>query len=138
MSKLLYNDPLLKNRRRELRKQPTESEKILWKKLNKNQLLGYRFFRQYSAGPYILDFYCPKLRLAIELDGWHHKKEESKIYDAERNAYLQKLNIETIRFWNDDMRKNTEGVLRKIKNKMELQKNNPLALPYNKGDKRGL
>ncbi len=69
----LCNAPALKERRSDLRKSQTEVEKGLWGKLSNRQLFGIKFFRQYSLGSYILDFYSPKLKLAIELDGGQHE-----------------------------------------------------------------
>lgn len=67
--KFTYNDEILKLRRKELRKSETDAEKIIWKYLRNKQFYGIKFLRQYSVGPYIVDFYCPFDRLAIELDG---------------------------------------------------------------------
>ena len=96
-----------------MRNNQTEAEKILWDYL-KNKKLGYKFTRQYSAGPYILDFYCPKLRLAIELDGSHHNEENSVLYDKDREEYLKAVNIKIIRFWNDEVMKDVNKVLDEI------------------------
>ena len=115
MGKILYNNPILKERRRELRHYPTKAEVLLWQRLNKRQLDDYRFFRQYSAGPYILDFYCPKLRLAVEVDGARHAQEEDKAYDEERTSYLQTLNITTVRFWNQEVIERMDSVVAKIR-----------------------
>jgi len=109
----LYQNPILKNRRKELRNNATEAEKTLWIRLRKNQL-GYKFTRQYSAGPYILDFYCPRYRLAIELDGGVHSNLDSKIYDKEREEYLKAHNIRTVRFWNSEVNSNIGKVLKII------------------------
>ena len=81
----LYNDPKLKPRRKDLRKAETVDEELLWVKLRRKSL-GYKFTRQYSVGPYILDFYCSERRLGIELDGSHHLL--NKDYDKERDNYL--------------------------------------------------
>lgn len=72
--KFVRNDPVLKQRRRELRRNQTDAGKALWMKVRNRQLFGLRFFRQYSIGPYILDFYCPMEKLAIELDGGQHNQ----------------------------------------------------------------
>jgi very-short-patch-repair endonuclease len=112
--KPLRNAPALKQRRRELRLNQTEAEKALWKHLRNKQLYGVKFFRQFSVGPYILDFYCPQLRLAIELDGGQHTEEDAREYDAARSAYLQAQGIDVMRFWNHDVLNQTESVLRKI------------------------
>lgn len=118
-SKFLYNNKILRDRRRELRNNQTPAEKILWKHISKNQIQGARFLRQYSAGPYILDFYCPKIRLAIELDGNLHR--ENKLYDADRSKYLESLDIEIIRFWNDDVLNNLAEIINRLQNKIKLQ-----------------
>jgi len=96
---------------------------LLWQHISRDKICGLRFLRQYSVGPYILDFYCAKLRLGIEVDGEVHNKEERKLYDKDREKFLKNLNIEIIRFWNSDVLKNIEDVKMKIrnfsKNKME-------------------
>ncbi|MBI2981813.1 MAG: endonuclease domain-containing protein [Deltaproteobacteria bacterium] len=109
-----YNDPVLKPRRQELRNKSTEAEKLLWEKLKRSQLKGFKFVRQYSVGPYILDFFCPQARLAIELDGGHHGSEEGKEYDVERTSYLSDHDVKVIRFWNDEVLKEIETVVAKI------------------------
>jgi len=75
----IYNHKALRERRRELRNNQTPAEKLLWKYISKEKIKGLKFIRQYSAGPYILDFYCSKIRLAIELDGDSHTDPEAKI-----------------------------------------------------------
>lgn len=114
MNNFLYNNKILRGRRRDLRNNQTEEEKILWSKLKNSQIKKLKFVRQYSVGPYILDFYCPKLRLAIELDGNHHKEKEAEQYDQDRNDYLKSVGIKTIRFWNKDIYKDINRVLEKI------------------------
>ena len=95
-----------------MRRSQTKVEKILWWHLN--QLNENRFFRQYGVGPYIIDFYCPKARLAIELDGESHLPEDQKSYDIERTRYLEGCDIKVIRFWNSDVANDLESVLEKI------------------------
>ena len=112
----LYNQKILKDRRKELRNNQTEAEKILWNHLKKKQTAKLKFVRQYSVGPYILDFYCPKLRLAIELDGSQHGEKDALLYDKDRNNYLESINIKTIRFWNNDVIKSPDIVLDQIYN----------------------
>jgi len=74
-------------KRRQLRIKQTPHEGYLWSKLRNRQLDGYRFIRQYSCGPYILDFFCPIKRLAIELDGAQHTEDEILVYDKQRTDY---------------------------------------------------
>lgn len=109
-----YNNPAFKERRRELRKNQTDAEKTLWRHLRNKQFYGIKFFRQYSVGSYVLDFFSPKLRFAIELDGGQHAEEENHEYDEARTEYLRMQGIEVIRFWNNDVIQNIEGVLSEI------------------------
>jgi len=109
---ILHNHPILKPRRVELRKNQTPQEVILWAHLRGTQL-GFKFKRQHSIGPYILDFYCPDKKLAIELDGAQHL--DNKEYDQERDNYLLVLGIQTIRFWNSEIDGNIEKALNRIR-----------------------
>jgi very-short-patch-repair endonuclease len=108
----LYNDPKFKPRRKELRHNETKEEKLLWNSLRRKNL-GFKFVRQYSAGPYILDFYCSEKRIGIELDGFQHL--ENKDYDKERDNYLLMNDIKILRFWNSEINGNIDEVLNKIK-----------------------
>lgn len=112
----MYNNQIQKIRRRELRKNQTEAEKLLWEKIRNRQINNLKFHRQYSIGPYILDFFCPQIRLAIELDGNQHK--DAREYDKEREMFLNDKNIVTIRFWNDELINDMENVLKIIQNKI--------------------
>jgi len=96
--KFLRNDPILKPRRRELRRNQTDAEKALWAHLRNKQFYGMKFFRQYSIGSYILDFYCPTVKLAVELDGGQHNQCQNKEYGAARSEYLKAQGIEVMRF----------------------------------------
>lgn len=118
-SKFLYNNKTLKERRKELRNYQTPAEKILWKYISKNKIKSLRFLRQYGVGSYVLDFYCPKIRLGVELDGSVHKEKENKLYDKDREKFLENLDIGIIRFWNSDVLNDTENVLDKLLNKVE-------------------
>jgi len=71
-----------------------------------------KFFRQYSVGRYILDFYCPAVRLAIEVDGSQHIEN---VHDATRTEFLRKENISVLRFWNNEVLRNLSGVYQKIR-----------------------
>jgi len=113
--KFRFNTKSLKERRRELRRNQTNTEKILWELLRGRRLDGFKFYRQYSIGPYVVDFYCPQLRLAIEIDGSQHTEREIVIYDKERSNYFNSVNIQILRFWNEEIEKNVEVVLEKIK-----------------------
>lgn len=122
---LIYNKTHFKERRRDLRKNQTEAEKVIWKSIRNENLFGLKFFRQYSVGAYVLDFYCPAHKLAIELDGGQHSEEENQSYDNVRTEYMKSLGIEVMRFWNSDVILNIEGVLAEIGKKI-----NPPFLPF--------
>ena len=112
------NIPPLKTRRRELRNEPTPAEKLLWKNLQRRQLLNQKFRRQYSVGPYILDFFCPECSLAIELDGAGHYGAAGRLredYETTRTKFLESFGIEILRFENQTVHQNLEGVLETIR-----------------------
>lgn len=109
-----FNSKGNKELRRKLRNEATEFEVILWSRLRQRQCGNYKFIRQFGIGPYILDFYCPARRLGVELDGSQHAEPEQQLYDEERTAYLKHLNIKVIRFWNNEVNANLEGVLERI------------------------
>ena len=125
----LKNDPALKDRRRELRHNQTDAEKALWAQVRNKQFFGLKFFRQYSVGAYILDFYCPEKKLAVELDGGQHNLSEGREYDAERTAYLNFHGIEVVRFWNNEVLCEMEGVLKSL-----TQRLTPPSLPLLQGE----
>jgi very-short-patch-repair endonuclease len=104
-------------RARKLRQTSTEVEKRLWRWLRDGRLDGLSFRRQHPAGPYILDFYCPQLRLSIELDGSQHHVQENR--DVKRTAWLQRCGVTELRFWNNDVTQNLYGVLETIKGAAE-------------------
>ena len=97
---------------RRLRKDSTEAEKLLWRHLRNHQLHGYQFRRQEPIGKYIVDFLCYRRRLAVELDGGQHQEQAD--YDNERTRWLKSRGFKVIRFWNDDVLKETDGVLEAI------------------------
>lgn len=107
----LKNNIFLKERCRLLRKSETDAERKLWQILRNKQMDGLKFFRQYSVGKYILDFYCPKYKLAIEADGSQHLENA---HDNNRTTELKKLNILVLRFWDNEILQNIEGVYEKI------------------------
>lgn len=88
---------------------PTET--ILWNSLKGKRLNGYKFRRQFGVGPFIVDFYCPKLKLAIEIDGESHFENGAEYYDRCRQTYIEKYNIKFLRFTTVDIYRNLEGVI---------------------------
>ena len=116
---------LIRARARSLRKNPTEAEKVLWGHLRCWQVDGYKFRRQQPLGNYIVDFVCLEKKLIIELDGGQHA--EQTVYDAERDAWLRDRGFSVLRFWNNDVLQNLNGVKDTILSKME---NTPLPQSF--------
>lgn len=96
---------------RELRKNPTPAEKIIWGFLRNRQMKGYKFRRQYPIERFILDFYCPKLKLAIEIDGGYHQECEQQKLDSFRERLIRDYDIRIIRFTNEQISGNIDVVL---------------------------
>ena len=107
----IYNKSKHLSKRIFLRRNQTPQESILWARLRRGQA-SYKFKRQYSVGPYVLDFYSPLKKLAIEIDGSQHL--QNKVYDKERTQYLSILGIKILRFWNNEINSNINGVMEKI------------------------
>lgn len=105
---------------RELRKNETEAEKILWNVLRSRRCEGLKFRRQHPASQFILDFYCHEYFLGIEVDGSVHENEDAKQYDQNRAVELEDLGITILRFRNEDVLNNLTEVLQEIKNKIKL------------------
>lgn len=98
-------------RARRLRHEATPYERLLWSKLKNGQMEGLRFRRQHPVGPYILDFYCPELKLCVELDGHSHGLDGAEARDARRTDYLEARGITVVRFWNDDVKSDLLSVV---------------------------
>ncbi|HTN18219.1 MAG TPA: endonuclease domain-containing protein [Chitinophagaceae bacterium] len=111
----INNQKHLLSLRRILRKSLTPSEARLWFCLQKKQLDGKRFRRQFSVGNFILDFYCPKQKLAVELDGKHHFTPAGVMIDGERDAFLEAQGIAVLRFENNMVLMQLENVLETIR-----------------------
>jgi very-short-patch-repair endonuclease len=97
-----------------------KAEIILWSRIRRKQIEGCRFRRQYSVGPYILDFYCPELKLAIEIDGDSHFQKDANEYDKNREEEIKRLGVQFVRFQNIEVYNNLNGVLQTIYEKIEL------------------
>ena len=97
---------------RRLRSEPTDAEHRLWQYLRGRQIEGCKFRRQHPFGDYILDFACLDRKLAVELDGSQHADRAE--YDAERTKYLEKAGFRVLRFWNNEVFENIEGVVQVI------------------------
>jgi very-short-patch-repair endonuclease len=97
-----------------LRDNLTPAEELLWKRLNKDSVLGLRFKSQHPIDIFIADFYCHIIRLVIEVDGGIHNSLIQKDYDIGREAEMDRYDIKTIRFTNEEIETNITGVMRKI------------------------
>ena len=110
----LYNRKQEKEKRRDLRQNQTIAEANMWSQLRNRQLLGLKFKRQFSVDKYIIDFYCPEYKIAIELDGNVHELEDVKKYDAIRQKCLEDYGIHFIRITNDEYLGNSNKAFEKI------------------------
>ena len=99
---------------RNLRKEQTEAEHLLWALLRDRRFLGFKFRRQHPVDPYVLDFYCHEASLGIELDGGQHNEPENEAHDRKRTEFLAQKGIRVLRFWNNEVFSETEGILRSI------------------------
>ena len=117
----IHNIKPLKTVRKQLRDSLTPAEAILWKNLQRSQLEGKKFRRQHSIGNYVVDFYCPECRLAIELDGEGHFNSIKSEHDARRTAFLITLNVRVLRFENRMVFENLEAVLETIRRKLTFK-----------------
>jgi len=117
---------IMENARR-LRKNMTNSEKLLWEKLKGKQICGLRFRRQHPIDIFIADFYCHEVRLVVEIDGEIHNQQEE--YDDGRTAEMEKFGIKMIRFKNYEVEKDIENVVEKIISKVnQLLKSPPWGI----------
>jgi len=108
-----YNKKSEQEKRRRLRSNMTYCEKIVWLHLRKRQV-GYRFLRQYSVDQFVIDFYCPELKLAVEIDGNVHEIPEQKEYDIARQNYIEEFGIGFIRIKNEELLGNPNKTFQKI------------------------
>ena len=110
---LQYNKELKENSR-DLRKNMTDAERLLWSKIRNRQIKNYRFIRQKVIGNYIVDFYCPKACLIIELDGGQHYTPEGMLKDEIRDNFMAGLGFRVLRFLDGDVLKNIQGVIDEV------------------------
>jgi very-short-patch-repair endonuclease len=99
---------------RNLRAQLTDAEQLLWWLLRDRRFCGIKFRRQHPFDRFVLDFYCPEAKLAVELDGGGHNEQEQKVYDGVRTRALESAGIKVLRFWNHDILKSPEAVLEQL------------------------
>lgn len=103
-------DPKIAPFARQLRKNSTNEERILWKRIRSRQFEGFKFRRQHPIESFIVDFVCIEKKLIIELDGAHHGFDDERKYDAARDAKLRAAGYRTLRFQNNDVNLNLDGV----------------------------
>jgi len=108
----IYYNPGLKEKARSLRKKGTKAETLLWLCLKGRKIRGFQFTRQKPIGNYIVDFFCPKLRLAIEIDGISH--DDKLEYDRIRQQSIEAQGVRFLRFYDDDVKSNLEDVVQAI------------------------
>jgi very-short-patch-repair endonuclease len=114
-----YYKPWLKQWARDLRNNSTLGEVLLWQKLKGRQMMGYRFLRQRPIGSFIADFYCPKLRLVIEVDGKSHWLDHNRKRDIIKDRYLNSIGLEVIRIEDSAVKHKMTAVLEEITNWIE-------------------
>ena len=108
---IIYYNPKLKERARQLRRNMTPSERKLWQHLKGKQMMGYDFDRQRPIDQFIVDFYCKALKLAIEIDGSVHDTAQAQTYDQERQSKLESPGIDFLRFRNQEIQHHIDKVL---------------------------
>jgi len=111
---MLPFDRKLKPYARNLRTNMTDAEQLIWSKIRRKQINDLQFYRQKNIGHYIVDFYCPKGKLVVEIDGGQHYETEGMKKDQERDQYLQELGLSVLRFSDNDVLKNIDGVIERI------------------------
>ena len=112
-----------------MRRKQTDAERAFWAKVRNKQFFGIKFFRQYSIGPYIVDFYCPTVKLAVELDGGQHSQSDNMEYDATRSEYLRTHGIDVMRFWDNEVLLDIQSVLSNLAVKVIPLHSPPLIPP---------
>ena len=115
-----FNKSSEKSKRKYLRSHMTHAEIALWTEL-KGRRLKAKFRRQYGVGPFVLDFYCPKRKLAIELDGMSHDDNEAKQYDHSRQTHIEQYGIRFLRFTDQQVFDHIEDVLKCIGNALQAE-----------------
>ena len=127
----IHYNPKLKEYARQHRNNSTKAEIRLWQHLKRDQLRGYDFHRQKPIDNYIVDFFCNKLKLAIEVDGYTHQLEEVIIKDEIKERNLNELGIPVLRFNDEEVMHDLENVIRVIEQYMyEFELGHPPSPPY--------
>jgi len=111
---MLNYNPNNKNNARLLRKNMTDAERLIWSRVRRKQILEVQFYRQKPIGQFIVDFYAPKIKLVVEIDGSQHVEPEHCQRDKERDAVLNALGLKVLRFDNHAVLTNIEGVMESL------------------------
>jgi len=112
---------------RNLRLRESWGERLMWAWLRDQRFSGYKFRRQHPLGPYILDFFCNRAKLDIEVDGFQHGSPENQVTDASRDAFLENQGIKILRFWSSHVRRDKQAIRDKIW--QNLQQRAPQPVP---------
>lgn len=128
----LSNEPYNKDFRRQLRHDMTDAERLLWKRLCRKQLDGWKFRRQHGLGDFVMDFYCPIIKLCIEVDGGIHDEPDVHQKDVRRTEFLEKQGIRVLRFKNEEIENNIDDVVNRIK---EYIKSNQWNIRFQKKER---
>jgi very-short-patch-repair endonuclease len=130
----LYNKTSERDKRRALRNNMPPAEKLIWDRLRGRQVEGCKFRRQYSIGAFVVDFYMPELKLAIEIDGDSHVGDDAQAYDSERQSLLESKGTRFLRFTNQQVYEELDAVIEAIKRVVcELVEDPSLTLPLPRG-----
>ena len=127
-----FNRGTERAKRKALRRNAPEAEQRLWQHLRSKQL-GVKFRRQYSVDAYVLDFYAPRSKLAVEVDGDSHFRPAATVYDEERTRHLNRFGIEVVRFTNAEVAENIQAVLAAIGEALKRRPSTSPSPPPSKG-----
>ncbi len=118
----------LKQPSRQLRENMTDAERYLWAKIRMKQMKGFQFYRQKPIDGYIVDFFCPRAKLVIEVDGGQHFSDETTEDDRIRDEHMRSLGLRVLRFTNSDVLRRIDEVVESIEGEI------PLSPPFSKGE----
>jgi very-short-patch-repair endonuclease len=135
---VLTKKRLLTSVAKRLRHEMTDAERVLWRELRAHRFAGLKFKRQEPLGLYVVDFVCYEAKLIIELDGGQHANQQES--DAERTRWLESCGFRVVRFWNNDVLTNIEGVMQEIEKELSphtspSSPSSPLPDPLPRGER---
>ena len=123
----------MKQRARELRRNQTEVERVFWNHVRGRRLSGFKFRRQHPIGPFVADFVCLEQRLIVELDGGQHAENVEE--DRKRSRFLESRGYRILRFWNNEVFENMEGVLQTVLSVLNGASPSPRPSPPESGER---